>query len=139
VRRPIALLTAAALLAGCGGGDGKKSARTVTAQPGQTVRVVADEYSFDPAKIVLASGPLTVELKNDGVLAHNLRVLRDGQDIGGTDTFQGGSTKSAQVQVQPRRYEFVCTVGNHAQLGMRGELEVGGGPAGRSSEGPTEQ
>jgi plastocyanin len=138
VRRPIALVTAAVLLAG-GGGGGKKSERTVTAQPGQTVRVVADEYSFDPAKIVLASGPLTVELKNDGALAHNLRVLRDGQDIGGTDTFQGGKTSSAQVQVQSGRYEFVCTVGNHAQLGMRGELEVGGAPAGRSPGGPAEQ
>jgi plastocyanin len=123
VRRPIALVAAAALLGGCGG-DGNKSKRTVTAKPGQTLRVVADEYSFDPAKIVLASGPLRVELKNEGVLAHNLRVLRDGRDVGGTDTFQGGKTRMGRVPVSPGRYDFVCTVGNHAQLGMRGELEV---------------
>jgi plastocyanin len=123
VRRPLALMTAAAFVAGCGG-DGKGGDRTVTAQPGQSVRVVADEYSFDPANVVLPSGPLRVELKNDGVLAHNLRVIRDGRDVGGTDTFQGGKTRSAAVQVSPGRYELVCSVGNHGDLGMRGELVV---------------
>jgi plastocyanin len=123
VRRPIALVTAAVLLAGCGGGD-EKSERTVTVKPGQTVRVVADEYSFDPTNIVLASGPLRVELKNEGVLAHDLRVLRDDRDIGGTNVFQGGKTRSAEVEVEPGRYELVCSVGNHAELGMRGELVV---------------
>jgi plastocyanin len=123
VRRPIALVTAAVLLAGCGGGD-EKSERTVTVKPGQTVRVVADEYSFDPTDIVLASGPLRVELKNEGVLAHDLRVLRDDRDIGGTNVFQGGKTRSAEVEVEPGRYELVCSVGNHAELGMRGELVV---------------
>jgi plastocyanin len=138
VRRPIALVAAAVLIAGCGG-EKEKSHGVVTAGPGQTVRVVADEYSFQPAKIVLSSGPLIVELKNEGVLAHNLRVIGDGGDVGGTDTFQGGTTKSATVQLQPGAYQFVCTVGNHAQLGMRGELEVGGAGPGRSSGGPTEQ
>jgi plastocyanin len=123
VRRPPALLTAAVLIAGCNGDD-EKSERTITAKPEQTVRVVGDEYSFDPANIVLPSGPLRVELKNEGVLAHNLRVIRDDRDLGGTDTFQGGKTRSAQVAVGPGRYELVCTVGNHADLGMRGELVV---------------
>lgn len=123
MRRPIALVTAATLFASCGGDD-DKSERTVTAEPGETVRVVADEYSFDPANVVLPSGPFRVELRNDGVLAHNLRVFRGDRDIGGTDTFQGGRTRSAEVPVDPGRYELVCTVGNHAELGMRGELAV---------------
>ena len=138
VRRPLSLVTVAVLLAGCGGAK-HKSHRAITGKPGQAVRVAADEYSFDPSKIVLESGPLTVELKNDGVLAHNLRVLRDGQDVGGTETFQGGATRSATVQLAPGSYQFQCSVGNHAQLGMTGEIEVRGGPAGRSPDGPAEQ
>ena len=110
--------------AGCGDDDDTPG-RTVTVKSGNEVAVVAKEYSFDPETIVLTGGgKLTVELDNQGTLAHNLRVFDGGTDIGGTPTFAGGEPRTGTVQVQPGEYEILCTVGDHAELGMKGKLEV---------------
>jgi plastocyanin len=119
---PCALLL---LAAGCGGDDREDAGRTVTAEPGGVVVVEAREYSFDPDRVVVQGpGRVTIELENDGDLAHNLRLRRDGEDVGGTPSFPGGRTESARVRLEPGRYEMLCTVGDHAELGMTGELEV---------------
>jgi plastocyanin len=124
---PISLLAIVAL-AGCGGGDDDEPGRTATVPAGQAIEVVADEYSFDPETLVVEAGgsqaELQISLRNDGALAHNLKVFRDGSEVGGTPTFQGGETRSGDVTVAPGSYELVCTVGNHADLGMTGTLEV---------------
>jgi plastocyanin len=119
---PCAIL---AFLAGCGGDDDEEQAGSVTANPNSTLQVTGDEYSFDPGRVVVrGAGPLTIRLRNDGELAHNLRIERDGEDIGGTPTFPGGQTQSGRVNLEHGRYEMICTVGDHAELGMTGELEV---------------
>ena len=124
MRRLVPLIALLAVLGGCGDDDDKPG-RTVTAQSGETLDVTADEYEFDPETIILRGGEqLTVALKNDGVLAHNLRVIRNGDDLGGTPTFTGGKTGEGTVIVEQGTYELVCTVGNHADLGMVGKLEV---------------
>jgi plastocyanin len=113
------------LLAGCGGDDDEGESRTVTVERGSTLRVEGREYSFDPGRVVVRSaGPLEVELDNAGSLAHNLRIERRGRDLGGTPTLPEGRTGSGRVRLAPGTYEMVCTVGDHAELGMRGELEV---------------
>lgn len=118
-------LTAFLLLVAGGCGDDDAPGRTVTAKSGSTLSVAADEYSFDPETIVLTGGgKLTVELENEGVLAHNLRVFDGDDDLGGTPTFTGGKTRAGTVAVDPGEYELVCTVGNHAELGMTGKLSV---------------
>jgi plastocyanin len=113
-------------LVACGGGDKKGSGGpTVTVPKGQPVHVKGHEYGFDPATVVVqGAGPTKIEFENTGSLAHNLRLRRDGQEVGGSPTFQGGETKSATVDLQPGEYEMVCTVGDHAQLGMKGKLTV---------------
>ena len=96
---PFALLLAAA---GCGGNDGGGATRTTTAEAGGTVTVTAHE----------------------GDLAHTIHLERDGKDIGGTPSFAPGDTRSVRLRLQPGTYELLCTVGDHAQLGMKGELTV---------------
>ena len=124
VRCTVPLIALLLLVPGCGGDDDEPG-RTETTKSGETLAVVADEYSFDPENIVLTGGgQLTVALENTGVLAHNLRVIRNGEDIGGTPTFTGGKTREGTVVVEPGEYELVCTVGSHAELGMTGKLTV---------------
>jgi plastocyanin len=119
---PCALLL---LAAGCGGGDGESSGRTVTTAPGATVTVSAHEYAFDPDRLVVERpGTVTIRLRNEGDLAHNLKVERDGQEIGGTPSFAAGGTRTAKLRLARGKYEYLCTVGDHAELGMTGELEV---------------
>jgi plastocyanin len=119
-------LTALLLVVAAGCGDDDDTAgRTVTVQKGTTATVVAKEYSFDPETIVLTGGgKLTVALDNEGTLAHNLRVLDGGKDIGGTPTFAGGEPRTGTLEVEPGEYELLCTVGDHAALGMTGKLTV---------------
>jgi plastocyanin len=119
---PFAILL---LVAGCGADDRGGTGRSVTVERGATVMVKAREYSFEPDRIVVqGAGALTIRLENDGDLAHNIRVLRADEDIGGTPSFAGGRTESARVRLQPGSYELLCTVGDHAELGMKGRLEV---------------
>ena len=57
---------------------------------------------FDPDRVVVAAaGTLTIQLRNDGDLAHNIRVRRDGNEIGGTQSFPPGRTESARVRLEP--------------------------------------
>jgi plastocyanin len=110
-------------MAGCGGND--QPGRTVTVPADGSVRVVAKEYSFDPRAIVVrAPGTLELTLRNEGSLAHNLKLLSDGRVVGGTPSFPGGRSESTRLDVLRGDYELVCTVGDHAELGMKGELTV---------------
>ena len=89
------------------------------------LRVVGNEYSFDPSTIVVdGSGTPTLTLRNEGALAHNLRLFRDGEEVGGTPTFPGGRSESARVELSRGGYEMICTVGDHEELGMIGTLRV---------------
>jgi plastocyanin len=125
MRRLAAPFTILLLVAGCGGNDPEGSGRTVTVDRGAAVTVTARDYSFDPDRIVMrGAGALTIRLRNDGDLAHDLRVRRDGEEVGGTPSFPPGRTESARLRLRPGTYEMLCTVGDHAELGMTGELEV---------------
>jgi plastocyanin len=119
------MAAAAVVLAGCGGGEQKKPARSVTVPPGGTVEVTADEYAFDPGRIVVAPGDVTITLRNKGSLPHDFRVEQGQAALGGTSVVPGGKTATAKVTLETGSYEFFCSVGDHARLGMRGDLEVG--------------
>jgi plastocyanin len=122
-RSALTLAALALLIAGCGGND--KPGGTVTAPANGSVRVTAEEYSFDPSTIVLrGAGTMRLTLDNKGTLAHNIKVEKDGRVIGGTPAFSAGETRSAGVKLASGTYEFLCTVGDHAELGMKGTLKV---------------
>jgi plastocyanin len=124
--KPLLIASLALPFAACGDDDGGSSDTAKTFAKGDPVVVVGDEYSFDPGAVTVegGGGPTKIELKNDGSLAHNLRLIKDGDDVGGTPTFQGGETKSGDVTLEPGDYEMICTVGNHADQGMKGTLTV---------------
>ena len=125
-------MLAAALLGGCStGGDQKKKASkdTVTVGHNQPIALGASEYKFEPKNVIVNSGttkPTVVRfvMRNNGSLAHDLHVQKDGKDLGGTPTFGPGRTASGQATLSPGTYEFICTVGDHAALGMKGTLTV---------------
>jgi plastocyanin len=112
-------------LAGCGGDDDEEPVRSTTVNPNSTLRVTAKEYSFDPGRVVVrGAGPLTIRLRNAGDLAHDLRLRRGGEEIGGTPVLPAGQTGSARVNLEHGNYEMFCSVGDHAELGMTGEFQV---------------
>jgi plastocyanin len=122
-RFALTLALCSLLAAGCG--DDDEPGRTVTAPANAKLKVAADEYSFDPAAIVLSgAGTLTLTLRNEGSLAHNLKLFRGDEEVGGTPTLPAGAGESARLNLEHGRYRMVCTVGDHEQLGMTGTLQV---------------
>lgn len=106
-------------------GDDEKGA-SVTVQKDQPVKIKGLEYKFEPETVTVegGGGPTTIEFENGGALAHNVRIIDGGDDVGGSPTFQGGETKSATVDLKPGEYELICTVGDHEAQGMKGKLTV---------------
>jgi plastocyanin len=124
-RARLPLVLAVVATAGCGGDDeGHPKGAVEAFSAGQPVRVVAKEYFFTPARVRTEGKPIRLELDNEGTLAHDLRVVRGGRDLGGTPTFALKATRGGSLTLAPGRYRMVCTVANHEQLGMVGELEV---------------
>jgi plastocyanin len=122
------LLICCTLLAGCGGGDGGGgggTSRPVTVKTGQTLKLVGDEYAFHPSRVVVVgAGELEFELDNQGSLAHNLSLRRGGSQLTAVSTIKGGEIGTGTLALAPGRYELICTVGDHAKLGMKGTLQV---------------
>jgi plastocyanin len=111
------------LVAACG--DDDDSGRTVTVPANEKLRVVADEYSFDPSGIQMrGAGTLTVTLRNEGSLAHNLKLFRGDEEVGGTSTLPAGRSETVRLNLEHGNYRMVCTVGDHEQLGMKGTVRV---------------
>jgi plastocyanin len=122
-RFALTLALCSLLVAACG--DDDEPGRTATAPANAKLRVVADEYSFDPSTIVLTgAGTLTLTLPNQGSLAHNLKLFRGDEEIGGTPTLPAGRTESTRLNLEHGSYRMVCTVGDHEELGMTGRLRV---------------
>ena len=135
MRKPLlALAVAVMALSGCSGGgdkkgDGGQKKNAVTVGHNQPIAFGADEYSFEPKNVTVNAGtsqPSVVRfvLRNNGALAHDLHVEKDGQDLGGTAIFAPGKTEAGKATLGPGTYEFLCTVGDHAALGMKGTLTV---------------
>lgn len=126
-RAPLATLLLLAALAGCGE-DNEGSRGSVTVESGRPVPVKAFEYGFDPGTITIRSNGTEVavrfELTNDGSLPHDLKVRRGNEQIGGTEAIGEGKKARATVSVPPGEYEFYCSIGDHADLGMKGTLTV---------------
>ena len=123
--RRFALLLALCPLLVLGCGDEDEPGRTVTAPANSKLSVLADEYSFNPSAIVLqGAGTLTVTLRNEGSLAHNLKVLRGDEEVAGTPTLPAGRTESARLNLEHGTYRIICSVGDHEELGMTGTLRV---------------
>jgi plastocyanin len=127
MRRALPVLTAlVAALAGCGD-EGSDSKGSVTVEAGQPVRVKAYEYGFEPGTITVrggGSGPIRFELTNDGTLPHDLHVRKGDDELGGTEAIGDGEEASESVTVPAGEYEFYCSIGDHADLGMTGKLTV---------------
>lgn len=130
-----AVLVSLVVLSGCGGGDddkrgvGVQKKDAVTVGRNQPIAFGADEYSFEPKTVTVNSGttqPTVVRfvLRNNGSLAHDLHVQKDGSDLGGTPIFGPGKVESGKATLGPGTYQFLCTVGDHADLGMKGTLIV---------------
>jgi plastocyanin len=114
----IAVIAAALLLTGCGGAE-----PVAHAQAGR-VAVTLDEYLIAPQELSVPAGPVTFRVANHGRLRHSFRLWgADGEPLAVKSLFPGDSATRTAV-LAPGEYRMVCTIMNHAELGMTGRLVV---------------
>lgn len=137
---PAIALAALAGASGCQNGSNEASAAKESRDAG-TVLTVSDtstpgDWSFDKRKLTAKAGEVTLVLRNDSGLGHNLRVhtgkccFKPGyKDVGGTEVI--GSTSSdnrttvkAKLDLEPGTYTFLCSIPGHFQAGQNGTLVV---------------
>jgi hypothetical protein len=87
--------------------------------------VGASEFHLVLSRTSVKAGRAVLELQNDGEDVHDLRLRR----IGGTRTYAFPLTKPGArtrrvLRLLPGRYRLWCSVGDHAQLGMRAVLRI---------------
>ena len=101
--------------AGGGGGGGGG---------GETVDVSLTDFAIDPPNPTVAAGTVTFAVANDGATVHNLEIEGNGVEEELEPDLQAGDSGELTVDLQPGTYEYYCPVGNHAAMGMEGELTV---------------
>ena len=129
-RAPLALVLLALAASGCGD-DTEKSSGSVTVDAGEPVPVEGTEYAFKPGTVTVraAAGapgkvPVRFQLRNEGSLPHDIHVRRDDEELGGSEAVGGGESTDTTVELEPGEYEIYCSIGDHADLGMTGDLEI---------------
>lgn len=120
-------LLAVAAVSGCGDNEQFRYALD------STVQVRLSEYRLTPRRIIVNAGRMSLFAQNDGKLTHNLVVEEEHTEIGAlpvrygrTPTLHPGElgTEVKPFTLEPGTYRLLCTVGNHENLGMYGELVV---------------
>jgi len=127
------LALALGLLTACGGSSDAASPSSSTSSSssassvGQAQTLTVTEVGFD-IKLEssdLPAGDYTITVKNEGDATHDLVVEQDGQDIAKSDTLGPGDSATFTVTLQPGRYVFYCSIGNHRAMGMETDVTVG--------------
>jgi plastocyanin len=114
----IAVLLAAFFVGGCGGAE-----PVARAHDGR-IAVTLDDFLISPQDIDVAPGRVTFRVVNHGRLRHSFRLWSAaGEPVAVRSLFPGDSaTRTAELK--PGEYRMVCTIMNHAELGMTGTLVV---------------
>jgi len=125
--------------AACGSGGGSTTAgATASGAASTTYDVTLTEFAIAPAMIDAPAGQrLTFKVSNDGTTTHTFSVHTE-QKVYETREIQPGSTTTLLVDaLDAGTYKTSCTIPGHEDLGMVGQLMVGGtmGGAAMSSTG----
>jgi len=87
------------------------------------ITIIAREFEFTPNEITVTAGEqITVTLRNEGVLSHNLGI----PDLQvQTDTVQSGDTGTMTFTApKTGTFQFDCLVPGHVEAGMHGSMLV---------------
>lgn len=105
------------------------AAEETTSDSGQTAQevseftVVGTEFGFSPSTLTVDAGQsVKIIFKNDGSYKHNITF--DDLDLV-TKTISSGETDVLEFTAPAAgTYTFYCSVGSHADAGMKGTLTV---------------
>ena len=85
-----------------------------------TFEVPAD---FHPANYITEGRVYRADEEIEAVVRYSPRIARWIRERGPVEELEDGSV-AVRLRVAPGDYEYVCTVGDHAELGMKGKMHV---------------
>jgi plastocyanin/cytochrome c553 len=113
--------------AGGGGETGGGGGTGATGGGGAAVPVETDpggDLAFTQKTLTAGAGKVTLKLRNDSPVPHNIAIRGNGVNAGPSETIQGGATADLTATLKPGTYEYYCAVPGHEQGGMKGKLTV---------------
>jgi plastocyanin len=116
--RATAALVALAVVIGCGGEEPTAVVRD------ETVEISLDEFFIRPQNIDVRAGTVTVVVADRGRLRHSFRLWGPDSAPVEIERLLPGDEIERRADLAPGEYRMVCTVSNHAELGMTGRLVV---------------
>jgi plastocyanin len=124
--RAAAVLALVALpLTACSSDDDEPSGSDTTEAPdGDAIDVGAlDSLRFDPEDLTAPAGEISLDLRNEGSLAHTL-VIEDHEGDLKLTVAGGGDRDDGTITLEAGEYAFYCDVAGHRAGGMEGTLTV---------------
>ena len=97
---------------------------TPAAAGGGTVTLGESEFKITPKDATAKAGKVTIDVKNDGQIVHNLNVEGNGIAEKKTADLQPGSSGKVTVDLKPGKYEMYCSIDGHRASGMEGTITV---------------
>jgi uncharacterized cupredoxin-like copper-binding protein len=126
MRRAALLAAFALVLVGCGEDEEGEDAEA----PLQTITITETDFALQPDSVAVEeAGTYAFEVVNEGEVEHALEVEGEGIEEE-TDTLGPGQRATLTVELDEGTYELYCPVGDHADRGMTGKLEVAGADGG---------
>ena len=112
------------VLTGCGGGA-ETSAPVPTGPPVSELRIGLLEYRLALSADALQPGTVTATVTNAGSTGHDVRVRQGDTVLGTIEVLSPGKQQVLRFDVAPGvPVTLDCTVGGHAEAGMRATLAV---------------
>ena len=102
---------------------GGATSSTLPAVIDRTINIEGNEYAFNPSAITVKKGQnIQITFTNTGALPHNLKI----SDLNvQTKTIQPGQSDTVTFTAEIiGKFNFICSVGSHADKGMKGVLTV---------------
>jgi uncharacterized cupredoxin-like copper-binding protein len=115
---PLILAGTLVAMTSCSSGSGLPAVSGAT-QP--ALALDAREMRYEPDRIAVAAGAVSVVLHNVGIVRHDLRIEKRPQLLLEAEP---GKTASATWQLPKGRYRIYCSIPGHRAAGMEGILEV---------------
>ena len=91
---------------------------------GGTVTLGESEFKITPKDATAKAGKVTIDVKNDGAIVHNLNVEGNGIAEKKTADLQPGSNAKLTLNLKPGKYEMYCSIDGHRASGMEGTITV---------------
>jgi plastocyanin len=106
------------------GGSSSGGSASAAAGQAQTLTVTEEGFDIRLESSDLPAGDYTITVKNEGDATHDLVVEQDGEDVAKSDSIGPGEEATFTVTLEPGKYVFYCSIGNHRAMGMETDVTV---------------